>query len=124
MPTTISGTTGVATSNLTLTGNYTESVVAIGSSGVAQTLSLTSGTFQTVTLTGNCTFTMPTATAGQSFLLIVTQDATGGRTATFTGVKFPGGTAPTITTTASGIDILTFLANGTSWFGSAAQAFA
>jgi hypothetical protein len=124
MATTISGTTGVATSNLTLTGNYTESVVVIGSSGTTQTLSLTNGTFQTVTLTGNCTFTMPTATAGQSFLLIATQDATGGRTATFTGVKWPGGTAPTITTTASGIDILTFLANGTSWFGSAAQAFA
>jgi hypothetical protein len=124
MATTISGTTGVATSNITLTGNYTEGVVAIGNSGTTQTLSLTNGTFQTVTLTGNCTFTMPTATAGQSFILIVSQDATGGRTATFTSVKWPGGSAPTITSTASAIDILTFVANGTSWFGSAAQAFA
>ena len=124
MATTISGTTGVATSNITLTGFYTESVVAIGSSGTTKTLSLVSGTFQTVTLTGNCTFTMPTATAGQSFILIVSQDATGGRTATFTGVKWPAGTAPTITTTASAVDILSFVSNGTNWYGNAAQAFA
>jgi hypothetical protein len=124
MATTIDGTTGVSTSNLVLSGYYTESVVAIGNSGTTKTLSLASGTFQTVTLTGNCTFTMPTATAGQSFILIVSQDATGSRTATFTGVKFPGGIAPTITITASAIDILTFVANGTSWFGSAAQAYA
>jgi len=105
--------------------NYVESVVAIGNSSTSQTLSLTNGTVQTVTMTGNCTFTMPTATAGKSFILILTQDGTGSRTATFTGVKFPGGTAPILTTTATtGVDIISFVANGTSWFGSAAQAFA
>jgi hypothetical protein len=105
--------------------NYVETVVAIGNSGTSQTLSLTNGTVQTVTMTGNCTFTMPTATAGKSFILICTQDGTGSRTAVFTSVKFPGGTAPTLTVTATtGVDILTFVANGTSWFGTAAQAFA
>jgi hypothetical protein len=67
---------------------------------------------------------MPTATAGKSFILILTQAATGMTTATFTGVKYPGGTAPTITATASAVDILTFVANGTSWYGTYAQAFA
>ena len=115
--------------NKTLTNptvtNYVETLVAIGNSGTTQTLSLTSGTVQTVTMNGNCTFTMPTATAGKSFILICTQDGTGGRTATFTSVKFPGGTAPTLTTTpTTGVDILTFVANGTSWFGTYAQAFA
>ena len=114
--------------NKTLTNptvtNYVESVVAIGNSGTSQTLVLTSGTVQTVTMTGNCTFTMPTATAGKSFILICTQDGTGSRTAVFTSVKFPNGTAPTLTTTATtGVDILTFVANGTSWFGTAAQNF-
>lgn len=104
--------------------NYTESVVAIGNSGTSQTLSLTSGTVQTVTLTGNCTFTMPTATAGKSFILIVVQDGTGGRTATFTSVKWPNGAAPTITTTATtGRDILTFVSDGTNWYGTFAQNF-
>jgi len=122
--------TGTETlTNKTLTNptvtNYVESVVAIGNSGTTQTLSLTNGTVQTVTMTGNCTFTMPTATAGKSFILICTQDGTGSRTATFTSVKFPSGTAPTLTTTATtGVDILTFVANGTSWFGTYAQAFA
>jgi len=115
--------------NKTLTNptvtNYVESVVAIGNSGTTQTLVLTSGTVQTVTMTGNCTFTMPTATAGKSFILIATQDATGSRTAVFTSVKWASGSAPTLTTTATtGVDILTFVANGTSWFGTYAQAFA
>jgi hypothetical protein len=105
--------------------NYVESVVAIGNSGTTQTLSLTNGTVQTVTMTGNCTFTMPTATAGKSFILIATQDGTGSRTATFTSVKFAGGVAPTLTTTATtGRDILTFVADGTNWYGTYAQAFA
>ena len=115
--------TSPTVNNPTVT-NYTESVVAIGNSGTTQTLSLTNGTVQTVTLTGNCTFTMPTATAGKSFILIVVQDGTGGRTATFTSVKWPGGTAPTITTTATtGRDILTFVADGTNWYGTFAQNF-
>lgn len=116
--------TAMVLTNPTVT-NYVESVVAIGNSGTTQTLSLTNGTVQTVTMTGNCTFTMPTATAGKSFILIATQDGTGSRTAVFTSVKWPGGTAPTLTTTATtGVDILTFVANGTSWFGTYAQAFA
>ena len=105
--------------------NFTETPVSIGNSGTTQTLSLANGTFQSVTLNGNCTFTMPTATNGKSFILIVTQDATGGRTATFTSVKWPAGSAPTITTTAStGRDILAFFADGTNWYGAVAQAFA
>jgi hypothetical protein len=110
--------------NQTVT-NYVESVVAIGNSGTTQTLALTNGTVQTVTMTGNCTFTMPTATAGKSFILIAVQDGTGSRTATFTSVKFAGGVAPTLTTTATtGRDILTFVADGTNWYGTYAQAFA
>jgi hypothetical protein len=111
--------------NPTIT-NYTESVVAIGTVGAASTLSLANGTVQTATLTAStpCTFTMPTATAGKSFILQITQAATGMTTATFTGVKFPSGAAPTITATASAIDILSFVAIGSTWFGSYSQAFA
>jgi hypothetical protein len=107
--------------NKTLTNptvtNYTESVVAIGNSGTSQTLALTNGTFQTVTLTGNCTFTMPTATAGKSFVLKVLTGA-GGYTAAFTGVKWPGAVTPTITATASKYDLISFVADGSAWSGS------
>ena len=105
--------------------NYVESVVAIGNSGTTQTLALSNGTVQTVTMTGNCTFTMPTNVAGKSFILIAVQDGTGSRTATFTSVKWAGGTAPTLTTTATtGRDILTFVADGTNWYGTYALSFA
>jgi hypothetical protein len=111
--------------NPTIT-NYTESVVAIGTVGASSTLSLANGTVQTATLTAStpCTFTMPTATAGKSFILQITQAATGMTTATFTGVKFNAGTAPTITATASAVDILSFVAIGSTWYGTYAQAFA
>ena len=111
----------VTVANTTVT-NYTESVVAIGSSGTSQTLSLTNGTVQTVTMTGNCTFTMPTNVAGKSFVLIVNTGA-GGFTGVFTSVDWPNNAAPTLTTTASRWDILTFFADGTNWYGTFAQAF-
>jgi hypothetical protein len=125
--TTITGTganvlgTSPTINNPTVT-NYVESVVAIGNSSTAVTLALTNGTVQTVTMTGNCTFTMPTATAGKSFVLIVSSGA-GGFTGTFTSVKWPNNSAPTLTTTASRWDILTFFADGTNWYGTFAQAF-
>jgi hypothetical protein len=109
--------------NPTIT-DYTESVVAIGTVSSAHTLSLTNGTVQTATLTAStaCTFTMPTATAGKSFILLLKQAAsTGNGTATFTGVKFSGGTAPTITATAGKMDILTFTSDGTNWYGNFSQ---
>jgi hypothetical protein len=111
---------------MALSGNYTESVVANGTVGSTKTLDLTSGTVHTATLTAStpCTFTMPTATAGKSFILILTQAATGMTTATFTSVKWPGGTAPTITATASAVDTLSFVANGSVWYGTFVQAFA
>jgi len=106
--------------------NYVESVVAIGTVTTTSTLALTNGTVQTATLTAStaCTFTMPTATAGKSFVLLLKQAAaTGNGTATFTGVKFGTAGAPTITATAGKMDILTFIADGTNWYGSIAQGY-
>jgi len=86
-------------------------------SSTAITLALTNGTVQIITLTGNATITMPTATSGKSFILLLKQDATGSRTVTWTTVKWPAGTAPTITSTASKQDIFSFFADGTNWYG-------
>lgn len=106
--------------------NYVESVVAIGTVTSSNTIALTNGTVQTATLTAStaCTFTMPTATAGKSFVLLLKQAAsTGNGTATFTGVKWGTAGAPTITATAGKMDILTFIADGTNWYGSIAQGY-
>jgi hypothetical protein len=117
--------TSPTVNNPTVT-NYVESVVAIGTVTTTNTIALTNGTVQTATLTAStaCTFTMPTATAGKSFVLLLKQAATTGNgTATFTGVKWGTAGAPTITATAGKMDILTFIADGTNWYGSAAQGY-
>jgi len=106
--------------------NYTEGVVAIGTVGATHTFDLTNGTVQTATLTSGtaATFTMPTATAGKSFVFFVKQPASGSTTtATFTGVKWSGGTAPTITATLGRLDVISFFADGTNWYGSFIQNF-
>jgi hypothetical protein len=115
-----SGTANAVTiGNGTFT-NYTESQVNIGNSSTTQTIALSNGTIQTVTLTGNCTFTMPSVAEGKSFLVLIKSGA-GNFTGTFTGVKFPANTAPTITNTASRMDIIAFSSDGTNWYGTASQ---
>ena len=114
------GSTTSTVGNLTVTNvtvtNYTETLYT-ANTGTAITVALTNGTVQQLTLTGNATITMPTATAGKSFVIMLKQDATGSRTVTWTTVVWPGGTAPTITTTASKQDIFSFFADGTNWYG-------
>jgi len=106
--------------NKTLTNptvtNYVETPFTANSS-TAITLALTNGTVQIITLTGNATITMPTATSGKSFIMFLKQDGTGSRTVTWSTVKWAGGTAPTITATASRQDIYSFFADGTNWYG-------
>ena len=116
---------GTVITNPTI-NNYTEGVVSIGTVTTTNTLSLTNGTVQTATLTAStaCTFTMPTATAGKSFVLLLKQAAsTGGGSATFTGVKFNLLGTPTVTTTVGKMDIFTFVADGTNWYGSYSQGY-
>jgi hypothetical protein len=109
--------TNPAITNPTVT-NYVETPVT-ANTGTTYTIDITNGTFQILTLTDNCTFTFPTATSGKSFILLLKQDGTGGRTATWpAAVKWPGGTAPTITSTANRLDKFIFSADGTNWYGS------
>jgi hypothetical protein len=96
--------------------NYVETPFTANSS-TAITIALTNGTVQIITLTGNATITMPTATSGKSFIMFLKQDGTGSRTVTWSTVKWPGGTNPTITATASRQDIYSFFADGTNWYG-------
>lgn len=63
-----------------------------------------------VTLTGNTTLANPTnLVAGQSGVISITQDATGGRTMAFGSYwKFAAGTAPSLTATANAVDDLVY----------------
>jgi len=102
----------------TFTNGYTEEVVTANTS-TAYTVDLANGSVQILTLTGNCTFTFPTATAGKGFTMLLKQDGTGSRTVTWpSSVKWPASTAPTITSTASKGDKFVFVGDGTYWWGS------
>ena len=100
-----------------------ETAVANATSGATDTIDLEDGNVHNVTLTANCTFTFsnpPASGTSGSFTLFLNQDGTGSRTATWPGsVKWAGGTAPTLTTTASRTDILVFttIDAGTIWYG-------
>lgn len=63
-----------------------------------------------VTLGGNRTLANPSnLTAGQHGVIVITQDGTGSRTLAFGSYwKFASGTAPTLTTTASAVDVLAY----------------
>lgn len=63
-----------------------------------------------LTIGGNQTLANPTnLTAGQSGVIVITQDGTGSRTLAYGSYfKFPTGTAPTLTTTAAAVDVLAY----------------
>ena len=111
------GTTLVTLSGTAMVVNksYTETRYTANSS-TAITLNLDNGTMQDITLTGSPTITMPTAASGKSFLLML-RTGTGSFTVTWSTVKWAGGTAPTLTSTASRMDIFSFFSDGTNWYG-------
>jgi hypothetical protein len=64
----------------------------------------------TVTLEDDRTLAVENVHVGQTFTLILVQDATGSRTVTwFSGISWPGGTPPTLTATANKRDVFQFL---------------
>jgi len=67
-----------------------------------------------MTLAGNRTLAVSNAHPGQRFNLTLKQDSTGSRTvAWWSGIAWPGGTTPTLTTTGGKSDIFEFLCTST-----------
>ena len=73
----------------------------------------------------NETFTFTAPDNPGVYTLSLKQDSVGSRTATWPGtVKWPGGTAPTLTTTATtGYDIIAFRYDGTNYYGTSTLDF-
>ena len=103
--------------------DYGETAVTNATSGATETLDLESGNVFDLTLTANCTITLsnpPASGTSGSFTLILRQDGTGSRTVTWpASVDWASATAPTLTTDASAVDVLTFMTvdGGTIWLG-------
>lgn len=95
-----------------------------GNSGTAITIDWKLGQKQKLTLTGNATLTFTAPRGPCNLILKVVQDATGSRTITWpSAVKWPGGTAPTLTTTASATDIIALYYDGTNYYSQASLNF-
>ena len=114
--------------NPTIT-NYVETYYNIGTVTSTTTINLANGTFQNLTMTSATalTITLPTATAGKSFILIIRQPASGTANAVSWAasppVKWSGGLTPTVTATVAKADIFSFFCDGTNWYGSVVQNF-
>lgn len=85
--------------------------------GSTITFDLNASNIHKVTLAGNRTLILANPSVGQAFVIELTQDGTGSRLATwFAGISWPGGTVPTLTTTAGKTDIFGFICIGTDLY--------
>lgn len=107
-------------------GGGREDLNTIASSAADPSIDLADGNVVDLTLDDSPTLTFTGAASGVAcgFTLILRQDGTGGRTVTWpTSVVWPGGVAPTLTSTAAAVDVFTFFTvdNGSTWLGSFSQ---
>ena len=114
--------TTTALSGLTVSGTYNDAGANAASQtltdGATVTLDTSQGRIATLTLGGNRTLAAPTNLRVGVYILYLIQDATGSRTVTWNSVfKWPGGVAPTLTTTASAKDLISFISDGTNLYG-------
>lgn len=85
--------------------------------GAGGSVSFSSSNHVRHTMTGNGTLTLTGGVAGGVYTVEVLQDGTGGRTVTWSGATWDGGSAPTLTTTANRKSILTFYYDGSNYCG-------
>lgn len=107
----------------TRTHNFNATSLTISTGTVAWDLS--QNQVAKLEVTTNSTMQNPTNPVdGATYMLIVTQGTGGSNTLSFsTAYKFPGGTAPTLSTGSADVDVLTFVSNGTVLYGVASQDF-
>lgn len=88
-------------------------------SSATPTINTDNGAMFSTTLTANATVAiMGKHVVGRHIYVRVRQDATGSRTVTWpASVRWSGGTAPTLTTTAGKTDVFEFLDTGTYYLG-------
>lgn len=110
--------------NCRVDGQISTPVNAIGNSGTTKTVNWNDSNIQSLTLTANCTLTFSNPKTGGTYRLIVTQDSSP-RTITWpAAVKWVGGAAPTLSAGSGAKDMMTFIYDGTSYYGVYNQAFA
>jgi FtsP/CotA-like multicopper oxidase with cupredoxin domain len=97
-------------------------------SGTTQTITWSNGNIQKLSAasaSGNITVTFSAPPTGSGRLTLFFIQGGTARTVTWPAtVKWPGGVAPTLTTTNGGVDKLEFVYDGTNYYGTSNLAFA
>ena len=104
------------------TDGYSLGVTALGNTTSTATINLNDGNYFTATSTGSTTWTFSNPASGQAVGFVLELTNGGAYTQTWpASVDWPGGTAPTLTS--SGVDVLTFVTDdgGTTWRGVASM---
>lgn len=120
-----SGTGGVvAQGPVTFNAGYIEKINSLTSSSTI-TVNCALASIHTVTLGTSTEFNITNLPTGGTVTLIITQDGTGSRTATFgtdgsSAVKFPSNSS-TLSTGAADIDVVTIINDGTNFLGNIAK---
>jgi hypothetical protein len=92
-------------------GSYRGNITAVG----ALDLDLSAGNFFTKTIAGNSTFTVSNTPASRAFAFTLELTHTSGTITWFSGVEWPGGTAPTLTTGKTHLFMFVTDDGGTRW---------
>ena len=120
-----SGTGGVvAQGPVTFNAGYIEKINTLTSSSTI-TVDCSAASIHTVTLGTSTEFNISNLPTGGSVTLIITQDGSGNRTATFgtdgsSAVKFPSNSS-TLSTGSGDIDVVTIVNDGTNFLGNIAK---
>lgn len=92
-------------------------IITTATDGATVTFDLSVSNIQQVTLEGNRTLAVSNVVAGQVFILKIIQDAVGSRVPTFfSTIRWIGGSAPPLTTTATKADVFGFICTGTNTY--------
>lgn len=112
-----SGTTKkITVSNLIVRASTAQTYSPSASGTATLDLSLSNSHFITMPA-GNITIALSNDTFNQIFIISILQDAVGSRTVTwFSTIRWAGGSAPVLTTTASKRDTLGFIRTGTGTY--------
>lgn len=100
-----------ANTELDLAGTYAQTVVAVG----ALNIDCSTGNYFTKTINGNSTFTVSNVPASRAYSFTLELTHTSGTITWFSGVEWPKGTAPTLTTGKTHVFVFLTDDGGTRW---------
>jgi hypothetical protein len=103
-----------ANTDLDIAGTYAQTVVAVA----ALAIDCSTGNYFTKTIAANSTFTVSNIPTSRAYSFTLELTHTSGTVTWFSGVEWPGGTAPTLTTGKTHLFMFVTDDGGTRWRGS------